>query len=85
MLALPLLRVLSESEWQLLKLPGKAQEFAATISGNDFERDADGILERLDEVTGYENASLVLDLLAHAHAREWAELHASVCLARRQP
>ncbi len=74
-LALPLLRVLSPDEWQRLKLPVEVQEFASTICGSDYERDADGILERLDELGGYDDASLVHDLLVHAHAREWAELH----------
>ena len=74
-LALPLLRVLSPDEWQRLKLSVELQEYASLLSGSDFERDADGILERLAELGGYENASLVLDLLVHAHAREWPEVH----------
>jgi len=74
-LALPLLRVLSPEEFQRLGLPAEAQELASRVCGNDYERDAEGILVRLDELAGWEKASLVVDLLAHAHAREWEELH----------
>lgn len=83
-LILPLLRVLSPDEWQRLKLPVEVQEFASALCGSDYERDADGILERLDELGGYENASLVLDLLAHAHAREWPELHQRISMLSKE-
>ncbi|MEO8360468.1 MAG: 3'-5' exonuclease [Vicinamibacteria bacterium] len=78
LLALPLLRVLSPDEWSRLGLDEKAAGVIAGISANDYERDADGILARLDEIAGWEKASLVFDLLSHAHAREWSEVHRRV-------
>jgi superfamily I DNA/RNA helicase len=75
LLGLPLLRVLSPYEWQSLGLPDAALRFAEAVSGDDYERDADGILAQLDELADYEKASLVLDLMAHAHAQEWPALH----------
>jgi hypothetical protein len=44
-------------------------------AGTDFERDADGLLVRLDQLAGYEKAGLVLDLLTHAHAQEWPQFN----------
>jgi len=79
-LALPLLRVLSSDEWCRLELAGEAQAFASNITENEYERDAEGILTRLDEVSGYEKASLVFDLLGHAHAGEWQQLHQRIGL-----
>lgn len=74
LLALPLLRVLEPTEWSRIQLDEFTQRYVASISGMDYERDADGILVRLDELAGYEKASLVFDLLLHAHAREWSEV-----------
>jgi len=50
-------------------------EFARTVSGSDYERDEYGILARLEQLAGAPKANLVWDLLYHAHAREWSELH----------
>ena len=80
LLSLPLLRVLSPDEWTALALPDRAASFCSAICGNDYERDAEGILTRLDELVGWEKAGLVIDLLAHAHAGEWAEVHRRVGL-----
>lgn len=74
-LGLPLLRVLNPADWAQLALPEAAQHLAHEISGNDYERDAEGILQRLDVLAGWEKASLIFDLISHAHAREWAEFH----------
>lgn len=75
LLTLPLLRVLSPAEWVRLGLPQEAQRLAETVSSNDYERDAEGILTRLGELADCGKACLVFDLLSHAHAREWSELH----------
>jgi hypothetical protein len=78
LLALPLLRVLSLGEWDSLQLSSEAKNFVSTICGNDYERDAEGILTRLDQIAEWEKVSLVFDLLVHAHAGEWSELHQRV-------
>jgi ATP dependent DNA ligase C terminal region len=41
-------------------------------------------LARLDELAGWEKASLVLDLLFHAHAREWSELHRRISVVKEE-
>jgi superfamily I DNA/RNA helicase len=71
----PLLRVLSEDEWARLALPDATRDLAKQITGTTYEQDADGILGRLDALVGYEKASLLFDLMAQSHAREWSELH----------
>ncbi|MEK6289022.1 MAG: 3'-5' exonuclease [Acidobacteriota bacterium] len=81
LLGLPLLRFLSPDERERLNLPLEAQHLAWTVSGSDYERDAEGILTRLDELAGAEKACLVFDLLWHAHAREWSELHRRISVA----
>lgn len=78
LLAMPLLRVLSDVEWERLGLTPAAREFAASISASDYERDAEGILARAIELAGWDAAALVFDLLHHAHNREWGELHRRV-------
>jgi superfamily I DNA/RNA helicase len=80
LLALPLLRVLSTDEWAHLGLSSDAAEVVQQISGHDYERDADGIMIRLDELAGWQKASLIIDLLAHAHAREWSEVHRRISI-----
>jgi superfamily I DNA/RNA helicase len=80
LLAIPLLRVLSDDEWARLSLPQEAHHLASTISGGDYERDAEGILTRLDELAGAQKACLVFDLIVHAHAREWPELHRRISI-----
>lgn len=80
LLALPLLRVLSEAEWTRLALPAAAQVFAASLSASDYERDAEGILARLEELADWQAGALVIDLLHHAHNREWSELHRRIAV-----
>lgn len=75
LLNLPLLRVLSEEEWKRVDLPLPAFQYVSEITGAGFEQDAHGILEKLDQVAGYEKAGLLLDLMWHASAKEWPELH----------
>jgi hypothetical protein len=59
LLALPLLRVLSADEWEHLGLSADATDVVRKISGSDYERDADGIMIRLDELAGWEKATFV--------------------------
>ena len=82
LLALPLLRVLDESEWTQLALPPPAREIAASISASDYERDAEGILDRITNIAGWEAAATTIDLLHHAHSREWSEVHRRIDLIR---
>jgi superfamily I DNA/RNA helicase len=80
LLALPLLRVISEAEWQRIALPESARNFASSITSADYERDADGLLSRLVELSNWHDAALVIDLVHHAHGREWSELHSRISI-----
>lgn len=73
-ISLPLLSAFAAQDWAASKLSDEMQRYAATITGEDFERDADGILEYVAEKAGYETASFILDLLHHAHAGEIDQL-----------
>jgi superfamily I DNA/RNA helicase len=78
LLELPLLRVLSPEEWLRLDLSQEAQQLASTVSGSDYERDAEGILGRLYELAEDKKASLVFDLLVAAHNGEWSKLQTRI-------
>lgn len=70
----PLLESLSEADWERVNIEEPAKKIAQSISGSSFEQDADSIFENLDRLIGYEKASLLLDLMWHAHAKEWQEM-----------
>lgn len=78
----PLLRVLSEEEWRFLALPRDAKTLAESVTANDYEVDPEGILARLNSLLSWNDAVLIIDLLHHAHSREWNELHRRLSLAR---
>lgn len=80
----PLLRVLSQEEWDRLGLPDAAAQFARSISGHDWERDADGISARLTQLADDSQASLIWDLLYHSHQKEWSELHKRLAVDKGQ-
>lgn len=81
-LGLPLLRLLSIDNWETIKLPDEAERLARSLSGSDYERDAEGILERLEQLAGWDKASFVFDLISHAHAQEWQEFHSRLNVAK---
>jgi mRNA-degrading endonuclease RelE of RelBE toxin-antitoxin system len=58
LLAVPLLRVLSPEQWGRLQLPLEVQAYVEAICSNDYERDAEGILTKLDENRGLRNCDL---------------------------
>jgi superfamily I DNA/RNA helicase len=70
----PILHMLTESDWQKLGLDETTKKIIISVSGSDFEQDADGILEKLTDASGYETASLLFDLMWHSHAQEWQEM-----------
>lgn len=75
LLSLPLLRILSEEQWKKLSLPVDAETVVKGVTAEDYERDADGVVLRVDELAGWDLANLMSDLLAHAYEEEWDELH----------
>jgi len=78
----PILGRLSEEDWQLLALDSETRSVLEAISGSAFEQDAQSILEKLDEIAGYDNASLLFDLMSHAHAGQWPQLRKRLELLR---
>lgn len=71
----PLLRFLSDDNWLKLKCNENQKSLAKRITGEQFEQDAQGILEKLDELGDYDSASTLFDLLVLAHNKDWAELN----------
>lgn len=70
----PLLRHLSDADWERLPCNDAQKALAKRITGEQYEQDAEGILEKLDTLGDYETASLLLDLFVLSHGKEWAEL-----------
>lgn len=71
LIRLPLLRKLTEEDWKVIAAGRAAQDFAKKISGEEFESDADSLFDKLDELAGYEKASLLFDLIWLSHSGEW--------------
>ena len=74
LLHLPLFRALTEDQWKVLDLPPSAREYVGRVTAESWERDAESIFSRLTELTSYDQACFVLDLLHHANGREWSQL-----------
>jgi len=75
LLDLPLLRDIKDKQWSSTRLSTDAVLYLKNVSGSTWEQDPTGIIEHLESLDGTDNALLALDLLTHAHSREWAELH----------
>lgn len=80
LLELPLLRSLQDAQWSQLGISEEARNYCQSITGNDFVESADSILEQLDRLTDWDRASLIFDLVSHAHLNEWQELHRRIHL-----
>ncbi len=81
-LALPLLRDVTDEDWRVLGFGPEAMTLARAVTGHLYEQDAEGLLGKMDELAGYEKASLVFDLLSLAAARQWRGLRARLDLER---
>lgn len=71
----PLLRYLNDEDWARLSCNDQQKALARKITGEQFEQDAEGLLEKLDALGDYESASLLLDLFMLSHGKDWAELY----------
>lgn len=69
--SLPLLRALRDGDWKTLNVSEAAKDYTLKITGSSFEQDPYESLEQLDVLVGYDKASLIFDLLWHAHKQEW--------------
>lgn len=69
----PILSILDDSDWKKIGITEKNRDVALKVTGEDFERDADGILEMLDSTFGYDKATILFDLMYLAHSQEWEE------------
>ena len=69
----PILSILDDCDWKKIGITEKNRDVALKVTGEDFERDADGILEKLDSTFGYDKATILFDLMYLAHSQEWEE------------
>ncbi|WP_212376296.1 3'-5' exonuclease [Acetobacter persici] len=74
-LEVPLLRHLTDEEWSRILCSEQQKILAMRITGEQYEQDAEGILEKLDQLGNYEAASLLLDLFVLAHGKDWDAFH----------
>lgn len=80
----PLLHRLGDADWKKLALSQQALELVSKVNADSFEIDAEVILEKLEEMIGYEKASLIIDLLWHANMQEWSQLRQRLALMHEQ-
>lgn len=77
---LPLLRYVTAADFAKLGLPPGIAEVVRGITADDWESDADGILDKLSTSLDHAATGLVIDLLHHAHNNEHDALHARLSL-----
>lgn len=70
--ARPILDRLTPDDWKKLALSSDAREVVEAVDADAFELEAESILDRLSEMIGYDTASLVFDLMWHAHSGDWS-------------
>lgn len=75
LLAMALLRTLSNEQWQSLRLPEEVQDYLNSVTAEDWERDANGIVAHVEQLADEEIAYLAADLFDQAHKREWEQLN----------
>jgi superfamily I DNA/RNA helicase len=74
LLELPLLRDLNEKEWNTLALQSPLLEYVKQVTPSRWETDAEGVYEHIEKLSP-DKSGLLLDVLEHAHNREWSALH----------
>lgn len=84
-LELPLLRILTEEQWENIGATQEQVDFSKTVTGEKYEQDADGVLETLDSLGDFATAGVIIDLLHLAHQKEWTELHQRASLGTTPP
>lgn len=82
LLDLPLLRVLTPEQWDVLALSAEAKSYIAAVTGSALEQDFGGVFENLERLMTAETASVTLDVLSHAHRREWDHISTRIDLFR---
>jgi superfamily I DNA/RNA helicase len=75
LLDLPLLRNITEQEWNRSNIPVKAINYLMPLTANEWTQDPNGIIEHLEGLCDMEIACLAVDLLEHAHRGEWDSVH----------
>lgn len=69
-----ILHRLTQDDWKKLSLSPEARALVDAVDADAFEIDAESMLDDLSKLAGYEAASLVFDLMWHAHSGDWAGL-----------
>lgn len=81
----PILGALSDKDWgRLAGLAGvkaSVAEIARAITRQEYETDQESVLDKLDKAGGYDIAWLFVDLMNHAHKKEFRELQMRLELA----
>lgn len=80
----PLLHRLTDADWKKLALNPQALEFVNGVDADLFEISGDAILEKMEEVIGWEKATLIFDLMWHSNMQEWTQLRQRVALMHEQ-
>lgn len=70
----PILDRLTPDDWKKLALSPDSRAVVDAVDADAFELEAESILDRLSELSGYETASLLFDLMWHAHSGDWPGL-----------
>jgi superfamily I DNA/RNA helicase len=84
LLGLPLLRDVTEEEWSISNVPPNAVIYLKTVTAEAWEQDPTGVVEHVARLADADAATLAIDLLTHAHQREWDQMHRRIGLASGQ-
>ena len=77
---LPLLRHVSDDEWESLGFTESLKKYCLSITADGWECDPNGILDYVENSSGTEAAIFVDDLLSHSHKFELQEMHKRISL-----
>jgi superfamily I DNA/RNA helicase len=80
LLDLPLLRDVDPSDWKLLGISSSAVDYLKGVTANDWEQDPEGVIAKTSKLTTDDFALFTIDILSHAHKREWKELGSRISL-----
>jgi superfamily I DNA/RNA helicase len=75
LLELPLLRDVTDEEWLSTGFSEAAIQYLKSVTASLWEQDASGVSAHVEELSTSELAVFAIDVLYHAHRREWDEMH----------
>jgi superfamily I DNA/RNA helicase len=75
LLEIALLRDVTNDEWTSTAYPPAAIDYLKGITASDWQQDASGVALHIESLSDTEQAVFAIDILEHAHRREWDEMH----------